>query len=222
MTLGVLINHQKSIDNQSPPNKDMDTPLDENAKASNQHVLNPITNPENGSTIPKSIDMKLVWIPALFSIGIVLLGLMFISAEKASSNESVVPTQNSSSSGNAPRSSQVSTQTQRPAVNSEDFDRAIQRAQMLIQTQKPTGNIAGIDGVKRLLVSTIPAQSPVSKGRLLKIGMSKSEVSNLLGEPDSVSAWTLSSGGRREMWFYRVSYGHITFENDYVDGWSNM
>jgi formylglycine-generating enzyme required for sulfatase activity len=55
-SLGVLINHQKTVENQLQPNKDMDTPLDENVKTSNQHVLNPITNPENTHCHPTTIQ----------------------------------------------------------------------------------------------------------------------------------------------------------------------
>jgi formylglycine-generating enzyme required for sulfatase activity len=437
-SVGVLINQQISIGNQSPPKKDMDTPLDENAKTSNQHVSNPITNPESGSTITNSIDMKLVWIPTFFIIGTVILCTIvcLVNAEKAFStwensigmklvwilpgtfqmgsndgegfekprhtvkiskgfymgiyevtqeqyqkvmgtnpsmfNGSNLPVEQVSwddavefcknlsqkegktyrlpteaeweyacragttsrysfgdsesqlgdyawynqNSGNTTHpvgekkpnawglydmhgnvwewcqdwyaedwyskgpmenplnesygdkifrvvrggscvggsdrcrvwfrdfipifringfgfrvvldpdpeglgSSKVSGKVTTFSTEPSPMDSVPPTlTKPSIESQIPTGNIAGIDGVKRLLDRTIQVQRPVTKGRLLKIGMSKSEVLNLLGEPDRVSAYTLSSGTKGEMWFYWESHGDITFKNEYVDEWS--
>lgn len=85
-----------------------------------------------------------------------------------------------------------------------------------IEAQKPSGNWKALDRMIQETERSIQAQSPVTEGRLLKSGMSKSDVLNLLGEPDSVSISTLPSGSQYETWFYRENYGHVNFTNDYV------
>lgn len=163
---------------------------------------------------------------------IILLGTQSLGrqTEKAYADGSNAPGKIRLSNTNISLGSQNSIEAKKPTGNINAMKNLLQeqptRLQKLAEstdtTNESPGSMESFRTQQSKLAALDKTQSTKSlpKGRLLKIGMSKIEVLNLLGEPDSTGARTLSGEKKFEMWFYGASHEYVIFINDYVDGWS--
>jgi outer membrane protein assembly factor BamE (lipoprotein component of BamABCDE complex) len=69
-----------------------------------------------------------------------------------------------------------------------------------------------------------PSNNTYNKGKLLKIGMSKNDVLDLVGKPESVDVSTFSNT-THEYWHYKGGKSrdpYVYFINEKVQSWNDM